>query len=62
MKAFDVTAGVTLFVIACMQTASMIGLYNGQISFMDYLNLWSPVMTLVIGYWFRDVQKVESNG
>ena len=57
MKPFDITAGVTLFVIACMQIASVIGLYTGQIKFMDYLNLWSPVMTLVIGYWFRDVQK-----
>ena len=56
MKQFDITAGVTLFVIACVQSASVVGLYIGQITFADYLSLWSPIMALVIGYWFRGVQ------
>lgn len=52
---FDFTAGMTAFIVLCVQSASIIGLLTGDLSFDGYMNAWMPIMTLAIGYWFRGV-------
>ncbi len=57
MKNFDFMAGITLLLVAAVQAASVWGLVTGQLTFDAYLATWSPIATLVLGYWFRGTQQ-----
>lgn len=43
---------VTLLLMVFVQSASLYGLYKGVLSVRDYLSVWTPLLTLAVGYWF----------
>lgn len=57
MKSFDFMAGITLLLVGAVQAASVWGLVADRLTFDAYLATWSPVATLVMGYWFRGTQQ-----
>lgn len=56
MKVNDFLAVLTSLIVLCMQIASGLALWLDKLSFADYAAIWTPVLTLVLGYWFRGVQ------
>lgn len=44
---------VTLLLVASVQAVSAWGVYSDAMSIKEYLTVWSPIATLVLGYWFR---------
>jgi len=60
MKAINLAAGLTIFMILSLQVASFWALYTHELSFKDYATLWAPALTLALGYWFRGTQVVPS--
>lgn len=62
MSSFDLTAGITIIIVLCMQAASVVAIYQGALTYKDYLSLWTPMLTLVVGYWFRGAQGSSTQG
>lgn len=56
MKVNDFLAVLTSLIVLCMQIASGVALWLDKLSFADYAAIWTPVLALVMGYWFRGVQ------
>ncbi len=48
---------VTLLLVAAVQAVSAYGVYADDLTIKDYLSVWSPIATLVLGYWFRGAQQ-----
>lgn len=45
-------AGLTVLLLVTIQGASIYMLVTSAITARDYLGVWSPIMTLAMGYWF----------
>jgi hypothetical protein len=45
-------AVLTLVTLATVQVASLWGLYAELLAFDEYLSMWTPIMTLMVGFWF----------
>ena len=43
---------VTLFLLVFVQAASLYGIYAKALTVGEYLAVWTPLLTLVVGYWF----------
>lgn len=43
---------VTLVLLLTVQGASIYMLVAEKISATEYLSVWSPILTLAMGYWF----------
>lgn len=43
---------VTLILLLFVQSASLYGIYAKQITIGEYLAVWTPLLTLAVGYWF----------
>lgn len=43
---------VTLFLLFFVQAASLYGIYIKTLTVGEYLAVWTPLLTLVVGYWF----------
>ena len=56
MKQFNFTVAVTLLILISMQVTSALAVFKGLLDIKEYLALWAPVLTLVVGYWFRGAQ------
>lgn len=56
MKVNDFIAVLTALIVLGMQVASMLALSSGQLTFEGYATIWTPILTLVMGYWFRGTQ------
>lgn len=52
IKRLSFMAILTLAMLACVQVVSVIALYRGDISIQEYLSVWTPLLTLALGYWF----------
>lgn len=59
-KLFNFTALLTLLIVLAMQVATVAGVMNGSLSIKDYAAIWMPILTLVMGYWFRGNQSQEA--
>ena len=51
-KELSFMAIVTLLLLIFVQGASMFFLYKNLLSAQDYLSVWTPLLTLSVGYWF----------
>lgn len=51
---------ITAIVVMLYFSVEGVGLYNGQITFNEFLNDLKPVVFLVLGYWFRDARDAEA--
>lgn len=56
MKVNDFVAVLTSIIVLSMQAASGWALYAEKLSFESYAAIWVPVLTAVMGYWFRGAQ------
>ena len=56
MKVNDFLAGMTAVIVLAMQVASISALLLGGLDFAAYAAIWTPILTLVMGYWFRGTQ------
>lgn len=45
-------AALTLLLLACVQAVSLGGIWHGSITVQEYLAVWTPLLTLSVGYWF----------
>lgn len=61
MKVNDFTAVITAIIVLSMQVASGWAMYAGKLSFEGYASIWVPVLTAVMGYWFRGAQTTGGN-
>lgn len=43
---------VTLFLLVFVQAASLYGIYIKVLTVGEYLAVWTPLLTLAVGYWF----------
>lgn len=43
---------VTLFILVFVQAASLYGIYIKELTVGEYLSVWTPLLTLAVGYWF----------
>ena len=60
MKQFNFTAAVTVLILVSMQIVSGLAVFKNMLEIKEYLALWAPVLTLVIGYWFRGDQAASN--
>ena len=42
---------VTLLLLF-VQGASLVFMFRGEITAQEYLSVWTPLLTLAVGYWF----------
>lgn len=52
LKRHSFMALLTLALLAGVQAVSIVALYQGRMSAQEYLGLWTPLLTLSLGYWF----------
>jgi len=43
---------LTLAMLVSVQTVTIIALYRGTLSIQEYMTVWTPMLTLAIGFWF----------
>lgn len=43
---------LTTVLLICVQGASLVSLYQQTLKIDQYLAVWTPLLTLAVGYWF----------
>ena len=61
MKVNDFAAVITALIVLSMQFASAWALYSDKLTFEGYASIWVPVLTAVMGYWFRGALTTTGN-
>lgn len=61
MKVNDFAAVITAIIVLSMQVASGWALYSEKLTFEGYASIWVPVLTAVMGYWFRGTLVASAN-
>lgn len=52
LKQLTFMAILTLVLLVFVQGASILFLIRGGITAQEYLSVWTPLLTLSVGYWF----------
>ena len=52
LKRLSYMAILTLALLAGVQAVSIVAIYQGHMTTQEYLGLWTPMLTLALGYWF----------
>ena len=53
MKVNDYLAVLTAIIVAGMMLVTGWSLIGGDMNMDKFLSVWTPVLMLVLGYWFR---------
>jgi len=49
-----VRPAITFFVVGSFNTALLVGLLTGEVSFREYMSTLAPINSMLLGFWFGE--------